>query len=129
MTRRLAASLMAIILTAPLTLSAHDASKHKGKPTMGEIASIEDGKISLKTEEGVKTIKVNEETAILDGESQDGSVQARGRRPRDCAWDHSGRRRGRRQGDHEGDGLIGWDEDGRYERARPQEDGTQAVGA
>lgn len=70
MTRRLAGSILAIILTAPLTLSAHDASKHKGKPTMGEIASIADGKISLKTEEGVKTIKVNEETAILDGEAK-----------------------------------------------------------
>jgi hypothetical protein len=70
MTRRLLASLLAIILTAPLTLSAHDASKHKGKPTMGEIASIADGKVSLKTEDGIKTVMVNDETEILDGEAK-----------------------------------------------------------
>lgn len=70
MTRRLAAGLLAMILTAPLTLSAHDASKHKGNPTMGEITSIMDGKISLKTEEGMKTITVNKETKILAGKAK-----------------------------------------------------------
>ncbi len=70
MNRRLATSILAVVLAAPLALSAHDESKHKGDAMMGEITAISEGEISLKTHDGVKTVVLNQETAILDGEAK-----------------------------------------------------------
>lgn len=49
---------------------AHDPSQHKGTPTKGEVLSIADDRIEVKTDKGVKTITVNDKTTFERGKTK-----------------------------------------------------------
>ncbi len=69
MTRRLTLAVFALAMASSWTLMAHGPEKHKGKPTMGTVASISEGRIALKTKDGTKTVTVTDKTKVLDGET------------------------------------------------------------
>ncbi len=52
----------------PFVVNAHDASKHKGKPTTGEIVSIAADKIELKTGSGTQTVTTTDKTIYEHGD-------------------------------------------------------------
>ena len=56
-----------VALLAPLSLRAHDPSKHKGKPTEGEVVSVAPDRIELKTATGTKTVALNDKTKLERG--------------------------------------------------------------
>lgn len=66
---------LAVSMLTESVAFAHDASLHKGKPTMGEIISVEGKDLKLRTVSGVKTVTVTDDTKVeLDdkpGESQE----------------------------------------------------------
>ena len=62
MHRYLFATILAISL-----LSAHDASLHKGKATTGEVVSVSDKKMEVKTSTGLVTIALNNKTKYEHG--------------------------------------------------------------
>ena len=64
---RLIGVLALVAWMAPLSLLAHDPSKHKGKATEGEIVSVTKDRLELKTVAGTKTITLNEKTKIEHG--------------------------------------------------------------
>jgi ribosomal protein S1 len=49
---------------------AHDASLHKGKPTLGEVVSVEDNGLKLKTATGTTTVTFREETKFERGDKK-----------------------------------------------------------
>jgi len=62
-----------LALTAVLTGSpvyAHDASLHKGKPTVGTVESRSDKSISLKTATGTTTVTFQDKTKFERGDAQ-----------------------------------------------------------
>jgi len=62
--------LFSVLTVALLTVSrasAHDVSLHKGKATEGEIVSLADGKIQLKTANGPLTVTVSDKTKYEHG--------------------------------------------------------------
>lgn len=69
MTRRFTLAVLALATVSSWTLMAHGPEKHKGKPTMGTVTSVSEGKIALKTKDGNKTVTVTDKTKILDGET------------------------------------------------------------
>jgi ribosomal protein S1 len=51
-------------------VEAHDASLHKGKPTQGEVVSVEDNGLQLKTATGTTTVTFREETKFERGDKK-----------------------------------------------------------
>ena len=64
---RLIGVLLLVFWTAPLCLLAHDPSKHKGKPTEGEIVSATKDRLEIKTAAGTKAVTLNEKTKVERG--------------------------------------------------------------
>src|SRR6187200_2452997 len=65
MPRSITAMFLALgLLTAA---GAHDASLHKGKATTGEILSVSEDQVKVKTESGPVTITLNEKTRFEHG--------------------------------------------------------------
>lgn len=56
-------------LLAPVALRAHDASKHKGKGTTGEIVTVADDRFELKTASGNVMVTLSGDTRIEHGKS------------------------------------------------------------
>ncbi|MEX2260930.1 MAG: DUF5666 domain-containing protein [Bryobacteraceae bacterium] len=50
-----------------LPANAHDPSKHKGKPTEGEVASVSGDRLELKTASGVIAVSLTSKTKIEHG--------------------------------------------------------------
>lgn len=49
---------------------AHDASLHKGKPTVGKVVSMEDKGFTLKTDKGTTTVTFQDKTTFERGDAQ-----------------------------------------------------------
>lgn len=64
---RLAAAVIAATTIFPVPAVAHDKSLHKGKPTEGQILSVQPGRFSMKTAAGEKTVTLGDKTAIEVG--------------------------------------------------------------
>ncbi len=64
---RLICVLALLAWMAPLSLLAHDPSKHKGKPTAGEIVSVTKDRLEIKTATGTKAVTLNEKTKVEHG--------------------------------------------------------------
>ena len=60
-------SILACVLLAGSLAIAHDASLHKGKATVGEVVSIEAGKMELKTAAGPLTVTLSAKTKYEHG--------------------------------------------------------------
>lgn len=63
--------LIALVLAGFCGLSsveAHDASLHKGKPTKGEVVSIDNNSLKLKTATGTTTVTLRDETKFERGD-------------------------------------------------------------
>ena len=52
----------------PFVAGAHDPSKHKGKPTKGEVVSVANDRIEVKTATGTKTFTLTDKTKFERGE-------------------------------------------------------------
>ena len=65
--RKLSSILLFLALFIPSIARAHDPSKHKGKGTKGEIVSIANDRIELKTSAGVKTVTITDKTTFGRG--------------------------------------------------------------
>lgn len=65
--RKLSSILLFLALLIPSIVRAHDPSKHKGKGTKGEIVSIANDRIELKTSGGAKTITITHKTTFERG--------------------------------------------------------------
>src|SRR5262245_31883820 len=66
-------AIFALALTAMLTGSAayaHDASLHKGKPTVGTVESRSENSITLKTATGETTVTFQDKTKFERGDAQ-----------------------------------------------------------
>ena len=75
--------LMAIALASllPITLGAHDASKHKGKAITGEIISLGDDRFELKTDAGKAAVTFSSKTKFEhDGKPVDKTHLQKGER-------------------------------------------------
>ena len=68
MQRYLFSTILAIALLAPSLAPAHDASLHKGKATIGEVVSVAEGKLELKTATGSITVTLNDKTKYEHGD-------------------------------------------------------------
>jgi Domain of unknown function (DUF5666) len=60
-------SVLILALLAATLASAHDASLHKGKPTEGEIVSMDGAKMQLKTAAGPVTVTLSDKTKYEHG--------------------------------------------------------------
>ena len=60
----LAAIGLAISLLTASVAIAHDASLHKGKPTEGEVVSLDGDKLKLMTSSGVKAVTTTKDTKV-----------------------------------------------------------------
>jgi RNase P/RNase MRP subunit p29 len=67
MDRKLTITLLFLGLLIPSAARAHDPSKHKGKGVQGEIVSIDNDRIELKTSTGTKIVKLNDKTKLEHG--------------------------------------------------------------
>jgi Domain of unknown function (DUF5666) len=67
MYRKLFAALFLLGVVSLNNAWAHDPSKHKGKATIGEVASIGNDRLELKTSTGTKTIMITEITKFERG--------------------------------------------------------------
>lgn len=70
MDRKLTITLLFLALLIPSAARAHDPSKHKGKGVQGEIVSIANDGIELKTSAGAQTVTVNDKTKFERGSAQ-----------------------------------------------------------
>lgn len=70
MFQKLIAMLILTGIMGAAIVSAHDPSQHKGTPTKGEVLSIANDRIELKTDKGVKTITVNGKTTFERGKTK-----------------------------------------------------------
>ena len=65
-------SILSAVLLASLcglsSVEAHDASLHKGKPTTGEVVSIAEQDVKLKTATGAITVTLRDETKFEQGD-------------------------------------------------------------
>ena len=59
--------LLAAALAAPMLVTAHDPSQHKGKATQGEVVSVARDRLELKTAAGMKTVIFNDKTKVERG--------------------------------------------------------------
>jgi hypothetical protein len=64
---KLITTMLAISLLIQPLASAHDASLHKGKATTGEVVSVSDDKMEMKTPTGPVTITLNAKTKYEHG--------------------------------------------------------------
>lgn len=67
MYRKLFAALFILGVVSLNNAWAHDPSKHKGKATIGEVTSVGDDRLELKTATGTKTIMITETTKFERG--------------------------------------------------------------
>ncbi|MBI3693436.1 MAG: hypothetical protein HY238_01155 [Acidobacteria bacterium] len=67
MHRRVITMLALAGLMVPFSASGHDPSKHKGKATTGQVASVANDRFELKTKDGVKTVLITEKTKFERG--------------------------------------------------------------
>lgn len=67
MYKKLSVTLLFVALLIPSAARGHDPSKHKGKGVQGEIVSIENDRIELKTSTGTKIVKLNDKTKLEHG--------------------------------------------------------------
>ena len=65
--RKLSFILLFLTLLTPSIARAHDLSQHKGKGTKGEIVSIENDRIELKTSAGAKSVTITDKTTFERG--------------------------------------------------------------
>jgi len=70
MFHKLFATLVLTGLVGAIAVMAHDPSQHKGTPTKGEVLSIANDRIEVKTDKGVKTITVNGKTTFERGKNK-----------------------------------------------------------
>ncbi|MEW5976286.1 MAG: DUF5666 domain-containing protein [Acidobacteriota bacterium] len=70
MVKKLSVTLWLVALLIPSAARAHDPSKHKGKGVEGEIVSIENNRVELKTPAGAKTVTINDKTKFERGSTQ-----------------------------------------------------------
>ena len=66
---RMIAALFAVSLSLPAAALAHDASKHKGKPVHGEVASVTKDGIELKTTTGTVPVTFSSKTKFEHGDA------------------------------------------------------------
>lgn len=66
--RKYAATLLLVLASSVLVLSAHEAEKHSGKPTKGEIAAVAAESFQMKTALGTVKVSFNEETKFEHGD-------------------------------------------------------------
>ena len=71
--KRLFVTLLLMGLATTAVLDAHDPSKHKGRPTKGEIVSISEDRLELKTDKGTTKVLLTEKPSIERGDTK-GSV-------------------------------------------------------
>jgi len=64
----LALALMGLLGAAPAY--AHDASLHKGKPTVGKVASLSENGVSLETARGTTLVTFQDKTKFERGDAQ-----------------------------------------------------------
>jgi hypothetical protein len=67
MNKKLSGTVLFVVLLSPSVASAHDPSKHKGKGVQGEIVSIANDRIELKTPAGAKTVTISDKTKFERG--------------------------------------------------------------
>jgi len=67
--KRQFATLFLIGLATAAVLNAHDPSKHKGRPTKGEIVSISEDRLELKTDKGTTKVLLTEKPKIERGDT------------------------------------------------------------
>ena len=70
MVKKMSAALLFVALLIPSPARAHDPSKHKGKGVQGEIVSIANDGIELKTSAGAQTVTTNDKTQFERGSAQ-----------------------------------------------------------
>ena len=70
MNRTLLAVTLVVTCLATSLAFAHDQSLHKGRPTEGEILSVESDHLVLETEGGEKTVTLSENPKIEVGDAQ-----------------------------------------------------------
>jgi len=68
MYHRLFFILALVSLFAIPTVSAHDASLHKGKPVRGKVVSMADNGLTLKTDTGTTTVTFQDKTTFERGD-------------------------------------------------------------
>jgi hypothetical protein len=66
--RKYAVTFLLVLTSSVLVLSAHEAEKHSGKPTMGEIAAVAADGLQMKTAMGTVKVSFNEETKFEHGD-------------------------------------------------------------
>ena len=66
MKRRLLASVVALVAIA-VVLSAHDPSKHKGKPVEGQVTAVGSDRFEMKTATGAVTVTFSAKTKFEHG--------------------------------------------------------------
>ena len=62
--------LAAAVMLAPFKANAHDAKQHKGKQTKGEVVSVDNSRLQLKTEKGIVVVLLSEKPKIEVGEAE-----------------------------------------------------------
>jgi len=70
MSKKTCVMLLFFALLMPSAARAHDPSKHKGKGVQGEIVSIANDRIELKTSAGGQTVTINDKTKFERGSAQ-----------------------------------------------------------
>ena len=70
MHKKLSVTVLFVVLLIPSGARAHDPSKHKGKGVQGEIVSIANDRIELKTSGSAKTVTINDKTKFERGSAQ-----------------------------------------------------------
>lgn len=67
MIRKLAMAALAMALAAPQLARAHEPSKHKGRPTEGDVVSVSGDRMQISTARGPKTVILDNKTKIERG--------------------------------------------------------------
>jgi hypothetical protein len=70
MNKKLSITLLLVGLLIPSAARAHNPSKHKGKGVEGEIVSIENNRMELKTSAGPRNVTINDKTKFERGSAQ-----------------------------------------------------------
>ena len=68
--RKLSLTVLFLALLTPSIARAHDPNKHKGKGTKGEIVSVAEDRIELKTSTGAQTVTITDKTKFERGSDQ-----------------------------------------------------------
>lgn len=64
--------IVALALLVPIAAVAHEASQHKGKPTEGEVVSVEGDRLSISTADGPVVVTLTEATKLEQGDQPTG---------------------------------------------------------